>query len=88
MSSELNPIFIENLRAALGEEASGRYLQALENEPAAVSVRRNPFKMTQEEFAGHFAGLDAGQVPWCADGLYLKERPQFHLDPLVHAGAY
>lgn len=88
MSSEINPIFIENLRAALGEEASGRYLQALENEPAAVSVRRNPFKMTKEEFAGHFAGLDAGQVPWCADGLYLKERPQFHLDPLVHAGAY
>ena len=44
--------------------------------------------MTQEEFAGHFRELDAGQVPWCADGRYLKERPQFHLDPLVHAGAY
>ena len=88
MSYNLDPIFRENLRAALGDEALGRYLQALENEPATVSVRRNPFKMTQEEFAGHFRELDAGQVTWCADGRYLKERPQFHLDPLVHAGAY
>lgn len=27
-------------------------------------------------------------VPWCQDGFYLKERPQFTLDPLFHAGCY
>ena len=28
------------------------------------------------------------QVPWCRYGFYLHERPQFTLDPLLHAGAY
>ncbi len=28
------------------------------------------------------------KVPWCADGVYLKERPVFTLDPSYHAGAY
>ena len=88
MSFNLDPIFKDNLQGALGLEALERYLQALENEPATVSVRRNPFKMSQDAFAGHFSGLADGQVPWCGDGLYLKERPSFHLDPLVHAGAY
>jgi len=27
-------------------------------------------------------------VPWCSYGFYLHERPQFTLDPLLHAGAY
>lgn len=28
------------------------------------------------------------QVPWCAYGFYLDERPQFTFDPLLHAGVY
>jgi len=28
------------------------------------------------------------RVPWCEYGFYLSERPQFTLDPLLHAGAY
>ena len=88
MSFDFDPIFKDNLREVLGQQVLDNYMQALENEPATVSVRRNPFKMTEEEFAGHFRQLADGQVPWCADGLYLRERPQFHLDPLVHAGAY
>ena len=27
-------------------------------------------------------------VAWCDDAFYLKERPQFTFDPLLHAGAY
>jgi NOL1/NOP2/sun family putative RNA methylase len=27
-------------------------------------------------------------VPWCDNAFYLEERPQFTLDPLLHAGAY
>jgi 16S rRNA C967 or C1407 C5-methylase (RsmB/RsmF family) len=83
-----SPIFKENLQGALGKQALDKYLQALENEPATVSVRRNPFKMTKAAFAEHFSRLSDGVVPWCGDGLYLRERPQFHLDPLVHAGAF
>ena len=83
-----DPIFKDNLTAALGRQALDNYMQALENGPATASVRRNPFKMSEEELAGHFLQLADGRVPWCGDGLYLKARPQFHLDPLVHAGAY
>ncbi|MBR0533270.1 MAG: rRNA cytosine-C5-methyltransferase [Bacteroidales bacterium] len=88
MSFSLDPIFKDNLTGALGQQVLDRYMQALEKEPATVSVRRNPIKLSQEAFAGHFAGLSDGQVPWCRDGIYLRERPQFHLDPLVHAGAF
>ena len=31
---------------------------------------------------------DGDTVGWCDDGIYLKERPQFTLDPLLHSGAY
>lgn len=88
MSSNLDPIFKESLRAALGPEVLEKYLQALENEPATVSVRRNPFKLSKDVFVARFAQLADGAVPWCGDGLYLSQRPQFHLDPLVHAGAF
>ena len=29
-----------------------------------------------------------GHVPWCPEGIYLKQRPAFTADPLLHAGAY
>jgi 16S rRNA C967 or C1407 C5-methylase (RsmB/RsmF family)/NOL1/NOP2/fmu family ribosome biogenesis protein len=88
MSFSLDTIFKENLQGALGKQALDNYMQALENEPATVSVRRNPFKLSQDAFFGHFSHLSDGTVPWCGDGLYLRERPQFHLDPFVHTGAY
>lgn len=47
---------------------------------ASVSVRLNPFK-----------GLDGPggtPVPWSPYGRILSERPQFILDPLLHAGCY
>lgn len=49
--------------------------------PAVTSARLNPYKPS-----GVFA--TAEQVPWCATGRYLVERPSFTLDPLFHAGAY
>ena len=27
-------------------------------------------------------------VPWCPEGIYLSDRPQFTFDPLFHAGCY
>lgn len=55
-----------------------RLLDAL-SDPPSVSVRLNPAKAFD---------LDEQQVPWCAMGRYLKQRPSFTLDPLFHAGAY
>lgn len=51
-----------------------------------VSVRLNPDKNRDAEAV--FGDLLADQVPWCSNGWYLKERPQFTLDPHLHAGVY
>ncbi len=56
-------------------------LIAAHNHPAVTSVRLNPHKYST-------AFADNEQVPWCASGRYLNERPVFTLDPLFHAGAY
>ena len=48
--------------------------------PTPVSIRYNPQKPV-EKMAGN-------PVPWCAEALYLPERPLFVFDPLFHAGAY
>jgi 16S rRNA C967 or C1407 C5-methylase (RsmB/RsmF family)/NOL1/NOP2/fmu family ribosome biogenesis protein len=54
---------------------------AAHQQPAVTSVRINPAKDT---------GLSGEneKVPWCANGVYLAERPVFTLDPAFHAGAY
>jgi 16S rRNA C967 or C1407 C5-methylase (RsmB/RsmF family)/NOL1/NOP2/fmu family ribosome biogenesis protein len=47
----------------------------------SVSLRVNPMKapdiFSEEE-----------KVPWSVNGRFLKERPEFVFDPLIHAGAY
>ena len=47
---------------------------------ASVSIRLNPFKGPD--------GPDGSPVPWSPWGRILDERPQFILDPLMHAGCY
>lgn len=63
----------------LGDE-SENLLVALET-PPETSVRLNKRKP-----GATFPG--AIQVKWCESGFYLSERPEFILDPLLHAGAY
>lgn len=58
----------------------GDFEVALAQNPS-VSVRVNDKVALQQ-----FAGLEP--VPWCPDGFYLPERPNFTRDPLFHAGAY
>ena len=65
----------------MGDERFERYLQSFE-EPAPVSIRLNPKR------AEGMLPIDGEQVPWCRDGYYLKERPNFTFDPLFHAGCY
>ena len=47
-----------------------------------MSIRLNPLKTKGWEV------IQGEAVPWCRDGYYLKRRPQFTFDPLLHAGAY
>lgn len=51
-----------------------------------VSVRMNPLR--NKEADAVFGDLFAHQVPWCSSGYYLAKRPQFTLDPHLHAGTY
>lgn len=68
--------FISSVQSLLGAEAEP-FLAALQAE-APVSVRVNrkaPLRYAE-------------RVPWHPDGYYLPARPQFTLDPLLHAGCY
>lgn len=80
--------FVNDLRESLGPERAERIVSALAEEPE-VSVRVNRFKMTVDALRAHFGPLAGAAVPWASgEGLYLKGRPSFTLDPLFHAGAY
>ena len=79
--AELPQIFTEQTRKLMGDERFERYLSAFEEEPP-VSIRLNPKK------AEGLSVADGEQVPWCRGGYYLPQRPNFTMDPLLHAGCY
>lgn len=81
-----DPAFLDYLKAAVGESNVPAVISAL-SEPASVSVRLNPFKLRPDETSGLF-GWKGEEVPWNGNALFLPERPQFTLDPLLHAGVY
>ena len=70
----------------MGAERFERYLESFE-EPAPVSIRLNP-KKKLEVRGKRLEVIDGEQVPWCRNGYYLKQRPNFTFDPLLHAGCY
>lgn len=74
------------LDRAVGRENAATAARAFE-EPASVSVRLNPAKVSSDFAKEHF-GKDIAQVPWCQSGYFLEDRPRFTLDPLFHAGCY
>ncbi len=65
----------------MGDERFKRYLESFE-EPVPVSIRLNP-----KQAQGHQV-VDGEPVGWCPNGYYLKTRPNFTMDPLLHAGCY
>ena len=86
MAVNLPQAFVESTRAALGDKADV-VVEAILAGESVTAVRANPFKISADDLRRRFAA--AGEdVPWCADAFYLKERPVFSLDPLIHAGAY
>ena len=74
--------FIRYTREVMGKERFQRYLESF-NEETPVSIRLNPRK-TQEWTVTE----GAQPVPWCREGYYLPRRPNFTMDPLLHAGCY
>lgn len=75
----LKDTFIRHMEEAIGHDNALVAFSAFD-EPASTSVRYNPFKK---------CGLMEGkEVPWCAHGRILPQRPVFTLDPLFHSGAY
>jgi 16S rRNA C967 or C1407 C5-methylase (RsmB/RsmF family)/NOL1/NOP2/fmu family ribosome biogenesis protein len=78
MMTDLPKDFVERMRAQRVD--ADQLFEALNDTPP-TSIRLNPRKN-----ASIFH--DAEQVPWCASGRYLTERPSFTKDPLFHAGVY
>ena len=74
--------FITYTSALFGPQRWERFLHSLE-EPTPVSVRFNPWK-----YEGNPIFAKQTPVPWCQYAYWLGERPNFTLDPLLHAGVY
>ena len=70
-------------------------MKAFEEE-TPVSIRLNPKKASPDpshwrgdnEECGVTSVVGGEQVPWCENGYYLPKRPNFTMDPLLHAGCY
>ena len=77
--------FVAETRRIMGDERFNRFLGAFEEE-APVSVRVNVKRELSHLLTSSPTHLQ--QVPWCEEGFYLAERPQFTFDPLLHAGCY
>ena len=75
--------FVQYTRELMGDERFDRYLESFSEEPP-VSIRLNPLKTKD----GRWRVTGGESVPWCRDGYYLRRRPNFTFDPLLHAGCY
>ena len=81
--------FKDYLLRTMKEEVVEELTEGLQGEPS-ISIRLNPrtgLHAGNKESELTIAKAD-GQVPWCPEGFYLRERPVFTADPLWHAGAY
>lgn len=85
MGNPLTDTFRHYLTEQLGEYASP-LAEALENSEPSVAVRVNPLKGANA--ATLFPAIADGGVPWCDEGIYLSERPDFTHDPQLHQGHY
>jgi len=78
--------FEQSIRPLFGDDLYNRLAEALDADDTPTSVRLNPFKQNGGDVADE---LKDCCVPWCpTTGRYLKSRPNFTFDPLLHAGTY
>ena len=74
--------FTEYTSDLFGPQRWQRFLRAFDT-IAQTSVRLNPWKCNEGSIFPQMT-----PVPWCQHGYWLKERPDFTLDPLLHGGVY
>ena len=74
--------FIKMALATFGADDARILLEALRREPE-TSLRVNSHKTSISDFYP-----DMEEVPWCKSAFYLKQRPRFTMNPLLHAGAF
>lgn len=78
--------FVDYSRRLMGDDIYERLAKGLDDDCAPTSIRINPFKTDGWDVNNE---ISDGAVPWCRDtGRYLRQRPNFTFDPLLHAGAY
>ncbi|MDD2595837.1 MAG: hypothetical protein PHD11_08505, partial [Bacteroidales bacterium] len=79
--------FVANLKVSIGDNKTSKVLESLGDAPP-VSIRVNPDKISVESLIEYFAENADNRVDWCEDAFYLRQRPNFTMDPLFDAGAY
>jgi 16S rRNA C967 or C1407 C5-methylase (RsmB/RsmF family)/NOL1/NOP2/fmu family ribosome biogenesis protein len=72
--------FLDQMQELFEVEELKAFFSSLET-VSPVSLRYNPYKKTEMP-------TELEPVPWASRAFYLKERPNFTADPLIHAGAY
>ena len=77
--------FVRLMQEQYGADTAASLCEALSNTEPEVSIRLNPRKGQSLLINNN---VRAEEVPWCPDAYYLRERPAFTFDPLLHAGAY
>lgn len=75
--------FRQNIEQLLGEEAED-FFGAMSRAPE-VSLKLNRRKPVDESQIGYG---EMERVKWCESGRYLRSRPKFTLNPLMHAGVF
>jgi 16S rRNA C967 or C1407 C5-methylase (RsmB/RsmF family)/NOL1/NOP2/fmu family ribosome biogenesis protein len=86
---------IQSLKDARGFDEN-EFINIHQSGEQITSIRFNPLKSSMvngqcsiKEPLIHDSPFTIHEkVPWSSFGFYLKERPSFTLDPLLHAGAY
>ena len=76
----LSDDFLKQLHEIMPDEADS-LADAIANTSPSVSIRVNKSK-------GAKADARARRVPWCEQGFYLDERPQFTFDTDFQSGRY
>ena len=71
--------FVERMKVQLGHEADDFFASLSVSSPTSIRTHqrkgKTPFPAREK-------------VIWCDNGVYLEDRPSFHLDPHWHGGAY
>lgn len=73
------------MAGCLGNIDTEAFLEAMSHSPS-TAIRINPAKLDRAAAASLYPDMEP--VAWNDEGFYLAERPNFTLNPLLHAGAF